>query len=71
MATGYWKLDVNKEVSAADLSTHLGNGPFLVLRTDTHGGKTTIHFAGDDQHVAAAKLAAKPVAVKIEDIAKL
>jgi hypothetical protein len=71
MATGYWKLDVNKEVSAADLSAHLGNGPFLVLRTDTHGGKTTIHFAGDDKDVAAAKFATPPVATKLEEIAKL
>jgi hypothetical protein len=71
MATGHWKLDVNKEVSAADLATHLGNGPFLVLRTDTRDGKTTIHFAGDEKDVAAAKFAARPVAAKLEDIAKL
>ena len=71
MATGYWKLDVNKEVSAADLSTHLGNGPFLVLRTDTRDGKTTIHFTGDDKDVAAAKFSTKPAAVKMEAIAKL
>jgi hypothetical protein len=70
MATGYWKLEVDKEVPAADLSAQLGNGPFLVLRTDTRDGKTTIHFAGDDKDVAAAKLSAKPVAVKMEDIAK-
>ena len=71
MATGYWKLDVNKEVSAADLPTHLGNGPFLVLRTDTRDGKTTIHFTGDDKDVAAAKFSTKPAAVKMVAIAKL
>ncbi|MEA2897776.1 MAG: hypothetical protein QOJ84_3391 [Bradyrhizobium sp.] len=71
MATGHWKLEVNKEVPAADLSAHLGNGPFLVLRTDTRDGKTTIHFAGDDKDVAAAKFATKPVGTRVEDIAKL
>jgi len=71
MATGYWKLEVNKEVSGPDLPAHLGNGPFLVLRTDTHAGKTTIHFTGDDKDVAAARFATKPVAAKMEEIAKL
>lgn len=82
MATAYWKLEEKREVSAADVPTALGNGPFLVLRTDHHADATTIYFAGDKKHVAShfaedkkgaapSKLRSKPVEVKLEDVTKL
>lgn len=64
MATAYWKLDVNSEVSAADVPSHLGHGAFLVLRTDNRPGATTIYFSGDEKEIASAKLAARPVTLE-------
>jgi hypothetical protein len=71
MATGHWKLTVNSEVSAADVPSHLGRGPFQILRTDHQAGKTTIYFSGEEEHFASARFAVTPVVVNLAAVSKL
>lgn len=69
MAAGYWKLDLGQEVALGDVPGHLGGGAFTIMRVDTHGGRTIVHFAGDGDEVA--KKHARAVAIKLEDVTKL
>jgi hypothetical protein len=69
MAAGYWKLDLGQVVALADVPAHLGGGAFTIMRVDTRGGRTTVHFAGDSDEVT--KRHAKAVATKLEEIVKL
>lgn len=68
MTTGYFKLDLGREVPLADIPAQLGHGEHTILRVDTKDGKTTVHFTGDPSHVA--KVHANAVAEKLEDITK-
>ncbi|HEX8168820.1 MAG TPA: hypothetical protein VF601_23915 [Beijerinckiaceae bacterium] len=70
MATGYWKLDVDREVSSADVHSHL-NGPFTVLRIDSRGGKTIIYFSGEGKDASSAATKLKAAVVKLDDATKL
>lgn len=69
MAVGHWKLDLGKDVAPADVPAHLGAGGYTILRVDSQGGKTTVHFSGDAGEVSKAHPGA--TATKPEDIAKL
>jgi len=71
MAIAYFKVEQKGELSADEAQKAVGEGAHLVVRTDVQKGKTTIHFAADEQDARSADLRSRATAVKLKDIAKL
>jgi hypothetical protein len=69
MATSYFKLE-QKDKGETSAATAEAIGA-LVLRVDSHKGKTTIYFAADKRDPATKALRARASEIKLPEITRL